>query len=147
MPDTRPKIHSLIVPYNLDSNLDKECVLSASNAIIYLPFWPSLKTLSIRNLIILSSPICRTNKVVKVTGGAFVPYDYLILCTGQQFQVPVPTGADISTLVTTSEVTMPKVSRYTGALPSSVFTITTERDCDNALSYIRGDFLAGQGGL
>ena len=74
-----------------------------------------------------------------------MPYDYLILCTGQQFQVPVPTGADISTLVTTSEVTMPKVSRYTGPLPSSVFTITTERDCDNALNYIRGDFLAGQG--
>ncbi|KAL9958773.1 hypothetical protein ACROYT_G035833 [Oculina patagonica] len=87
----------------------------------------------------------RTNKVIKVTGGAFVPYDYLILCTGQQFQVPVPTGADISTLVTTSEVTMPKVSRYTGPLPSTVFTITTERDCENVLNFIRGDFLTGQG--
>lgn len=80
-----------------------------------------------------------------MTGGSFVPYDYLILCTGQQFQIPVPTGADISTLVTTSEVTMPKVSRYTGPLPSTIFTITTERDCENALNYIRGDFLAGQG--
>ena len=89
--------------------------------------------------------ICRTNKVVQVTGGAFVPYDYLILCTGQQFQIPVPTGADISTLVTTSEVTMPKVSRYTGPLPSAIFTITTERDCENALNYIRGDMLSGQG--
>lgn len=87
----------------------------------------------------------RTNKVVKVTGGAFVPYDYLILCTGRQFQVPVPTGADISTLVTTSEVTMPKVSRYMGPLPSTVFTITTEKDCENALRYIRGEFLSGQG--
>ena len=82
-----------------------------------------------------------------MTGGAFVPYDYLILCTGQQFQVPVPTGADISTLVTTSEVMMPKASRYTGPLPSTVFTITTERDCENALNYVRGDFLAGQGKL
>lgn len=87
----------------------------------------------------------RTNKVVKVTGGAFVPYDYLILCTGRQFQVPVPTGADISTLVTTSEVTMPKVSRYMGPLPSTVFTITTEKDCENALRYIRGEFLSRQG--
>ncbi|CAH3017155.1 unnamed protein product [Porites evermanni] len=87
----------------------------------------------------------RTNKVVKVTGGAFIPYDYLILCTGQQFQIPVPTDADISTLVTTSEVTMPKVSRYTGPLPSTVFTINTERDCENALNYIRGSFLEGQG--
>lgn len=83
--------------------------------------------------------------MVKVTGGAFIPYDYLILCTGQQFQIPVPTDADISTLVTTSEVTMPKVSRYTGRLPSTVFTINTERDCENALNYIRGSFLEGQG--
>lgn len=90
-------------------------------------------------------PYYRTNKVVKVTGGAFVPYDYLILCTGKQFQVPVPTGADISTLVTTSEVTMPKVSRYVGPLPSTVFTITTEKDCEDALRYIRGEFLSGQG--
>lgn len=74
-----------------------------------------------------------------------MPYDYLILCTGKQFQVPVPTGADISTLVTTSEVTMPKVSRYMGPLPSTIFTITTETDCENALRYIRGDFVSGQG--
>ena len=89
----------------------------------------------------------RTNKFIKVSGGTFVPYDYLILCTGQQFQIPVPTGADISTLVTTSEVAIPKVPRYTGPLPSAVFTITTERDCEKALSYIRGDLLAGSGRL
>lgn len=89
----------------------------------------------------------RTNKVIKVSGEAFVPYDYLILCTGQQFQIPVPTGADISTLVTTSEVTIPKVPRYTGPLPSAIFTITTERDCENALNFIRGDFLVGSGRL
>ena len=89
----------------------------------------------------------RTNKFIKVSGGTFVPYDYLILCTGQQFQIPVPTGADISTLVTTSEVVIPKVSRYTGPLPSAIFTITTERDCENALNYIRGDFLTGSGRL
>ena len=89
----------------------------------------------------------RTNKFITVSGGTFVPYDYLILCTGQQFQIPVPTGADISTLVTTSEVAIPKVPRYTGPLPSAVFTITTERDCEKALSYIRGDFLAGSGRL
>lgn len=87
----------------------------------------------------------RTNKVVKVSEGAFIPYDYLILCTGQQFQVPVPTGADISTLVTTSEVTIPQVSRYTGPLPSSVFTVNTEKDCENVLSFIRGEFLTGEG--
>ena len=89
--------------------------------------------------------IYRTNKVVKVSEGAFIPYDYLILCTGQQFQVPVPTGADISTLVTTSEVTIPQVSRYTGPLPSSVFTVNTEKDCENVLSFIRGEFLTGEG--
>ena len=33
MPDTHPKIHSLIVPYSLDFNLFKECVLTTSNAI------------------------------------------------------------------------------------------------------------------
>lgn len=87
----------------------------------------------------------RTNKVVKVSEGAFVPYDYLILCTGQQFQIPVPSGADISTLVTTSEVTKPQVSRYMGPLPSTVFTVNTERDCENVLNFIRGEFLTGEG--
>ncbi|KAK7103337.1 cilia- and flagella-associated protein 61-like [Littorina saxatilis] len=42
----------------------------------------------------------RKKKFVVVDGAYQVPYDHLVLCTGQQFQVPAPTGADIDTGVT-----------------------------------------------
>ena len=53
--------------------------------------------------------ICRVNKQVIISNGRKVPYDHLLLCTGQQFQYPVPTGADINQLVTTSEATKQKL--------------------------------------
>ena len=126
--------------------LDALCFLKHPNAKSQLSVLESSQTFFLFFLFwVCFIVIYRTNKVVKVSEGAFIPYDYLILFTGQQFQVPVPTGADISTLVTTSEVTIPQVSRYTGPLPSSVFTVNTEKDCENVLSFIRGEFLTGEG--
>ena len=53
----------------------------------------------------------RVNKQIILSNGKEVPYDHLILCTGQQFQYPVPTGVDITSLVTTSEAKKQKKSK------------------------------------
>ncbi|XP_025103771.1 cilia- and flagella-associated protein 61-like isoform X2 [Pomacea canaliculata] len=39
--------------------------------------------------------IDRKKKIVTVDGKYQVPFDHLVLCTGQQFYVPAPTGADV----------------------------------------------------
>ena len=38
-----------------------------------------------------------------------VPYDQLLLCTGQQYHLAVPTDADVEELVTTSEALQKKI--------------------------------------
>ena len=77
--------------------------------------------------------------------GHKVPYDYLLLCTGQQFTIPIPTGADISTLVTTSEVPLPESAVYRGTLPMNVLTINSDKECEVVLTWIRQQFLNSQG--
>ncbi|EDO37268.1 predicted protein [Nematostella vectensis] len=89
--------------------------------------------------------IDRTNKILKVSGGFGVPYDYLVICTGQQFQVPAPTGADISTLVTTSEVPRPRTAVYRGMLPDNVFTVNSHGDCAKVVKWVNNYFLNSQG--
>ena len=58
---------------------------------------------------------CRVNKQVLLSNGKQVPYDQLLLCTGQQFQYPVPTGADITKLLTTYEAKKDKQSQVFNA--------------------------------
>ena len=84
--------------------------------------------------------------MVEVTGSHNVPYDYLILCTGQQYQVPVPSGVDISTLITTSELPPQTKKRFDGPLPGNVYTLNTERDYDQLLTWVKRDFQKDQGG-
>lgn len=85
--------------------------------------------------------------VVELSGGSSVPYDYLVLCTGQQFQVPFPTGADISSLVTTSEVPLPQTPIFKGPLPPTVFTVNSETDCEKVVSWTKEHFLDSPGKL
>lgn len=51
--------------------------------------------------------------MVMVNGGQKVPYDHLLLCTGQQFYTAVPTGANVDDLLTTSEALMVKLPQVT----------------------------------
>uniref|UniRef100_A0A8C4P8K9 Cilia and flagella associated protein 61 n=1 Tax=Dromaius novaehollandiae TaxID=8790 RepID=A0A8C4P8K9_DRONO len=73
--------------------------------------------------------INRAAKHVVVSKGKKVPYDHLVLCTGQQYQVPCPTGADISKLPTNREVTRKCQQRYTGKVPSNLFILCDDQDC------------------
>ncbi|XP_063079236.1 cilia- and flagella-associated protein 61 [Engraulis encrasicolus] len=90
--------------------------------------------------------IDRVSKHVLVTGDRKVPYDHLILCTGEQYQVPCPTGVDISSSVAPRSETPPQPSeRYTGPLPSNLFTLNDELDCQNAYSWLFENFLRQTG--
>lgn len=89
--------------------------------------------------------LTRSDKVIRTSGGHQVPYDYLVLCCGQQFQIAVPNGADINTLVTTAEVPRPRELVYRGKLPGNVFTINSHRDVQDTLRWIETSFARNEG--
>uniref|UniRef100_A0A7M4EU95 Cilia and flagella associated protein 61 n=1 Tax=Crocodylus porosus TaxID=8502 RepID=A0A7M4EU95_CROPO len=79
--------------------------------------------------------IDRAAKHVVVSKGKKVPYDHLVLCTGQQYQVPCPTGADITKLLTNREVTKSYKQRYTGKVPTNLFILHDDQDCLKAIFF------------
>nr|XP_034957877.1 cilia- and flagella-associated protein 61 [Zootoca vivipara] len=81
--------------------------------------------------------IDRAAKHVLVSNGRKVPYDHLILCAGQQYQAPCPTGADIKKLFTNREVSTNYKQRYTGVVPSNLFAISDDEDAFIAMKYLK----------
>lgn len=89
--------------------------------------------------------IDRVHKVITTLQGHHVPYDYLLLCCGQQFEIAIPSGADISTLVTTAEVQSHRDPVFKGPLPDNVFTINAEQDAHEIMQWIENTFVDGEG--
>ncbi|XP_038661884.1 cilia- and flagella-associated protein 61 isoform X1 [Scyliorhinus canicula] len=81
--------------------------------------------------------IDRAAKHVLVTGDTKVPYEHLILCTGEQYQVPCPTGVDIKEMLTNEDVTVDPDQQFMGKVPSNLFVLNTDTDCENALHWLR----------
>ncbi|XP_061443815.1 cilia- and flagella-associated protein 61 isoform X3 [Rhineura floridana] len=81
--------------------------------------------------------IDRSAKHVVVSNGRKVPYDHLVLCTGQQYQVACPTGADIKKLFTNREVSENSNQRYTGIVPSNLFAISDDEDAFIAMKWLK----------
>eukprot|EP00794_Sanderia_malayensis_P017621 gene17621-19375_t len=92
--------------------------------------------------------IDRVNKNVVINNERHIPYDHLLLCTGQQFQYPVPTGVDITTLATTSEALLKKLPKvYKGFLPSGVIRLNHESELNAALKWVKEDSHSSKGAL
>ncbi|XP_036406486.1 cilia- and flagella-associated protein 61 [Megalops cyprinoides] len=89
--------------------------------------------------------INRADKHVVVYGGRRVPYDHLILCTGTQYQVPCPTGADVSQPTTNGDVTAQPHQRYPGPLPSNLLTLNDTHDCLEAHRWLQENFVDLEG--
>ncbi|XP_041588490.1 cilia- and flagella-associated protein 61 isoform X4 [Vulpes lagopus] len=91
--------------------------------------------------------IDRAAKHVVVSKEEIVLYDHLILCTGQQYQVPCPTGADINQHLTNREIPNSGKQRYTDKVPCNHFTLNDEEDCCKALSWIRSNSIITEGNI
>ncbi|KAM6163775.1 cilia- and flagella-associated protein 61 [Rhynchocyon petersi] len=91
--------------------------------------------------------IDRAAKHVVVSHGEVVLYDHLVLCTGQQYQVPCPTGADISQHLTNREIPSSGKQRYTDIIPCNHFTLNDEEDCCKALAWIKNHSITTEGNV
>ncbi|XP_012612815.2 cilia- and flagella-associated protein 61 [Microcebus murinus] len=91
--------------------------------------------------------IDRAAKHIVLSKGEIVLYDHLILCTGQQYQVPCPIGADINQHPTNREVQNSSKQRYTGKVPCNHFTLNEEEDCYRALAWIRKKSITTEGNV
>lgn len=88
--------------------------------------------------------IDRKKKIVKVTDNTQVPYDHLILCTGEQYQIPAPTGADVENGATNAKLPNSPDRRYMGAKPKNLFTINDAYDAAVALYWIENNLIKNQ---
>ncbi|NWJ06557.1 CFA61 protein, partial [Crypturellus undulatus] len=91
--------------------------------------------------------INRAAKHVVVSKGKKVPYDHLVLCTGQQYQVPCPTGADSNKLPANQEVEEKRQQRYTGKVPSNVFILRDDQDCLEAMRWLQENAVNSEGNV
>ncbi|NXX77257.1 CFA61 protein, partial [Urocolius indicus] len=91
--------------------------------------------------------INRTAKYVVVSKEKKIPYDYLVLCTGQQYQALSPTGADLSKLPTNREVRSRWPQRYTGKVPSNHFTLNDSQDCLKAEHWLKENVVNSEGNV
>ncbi|XP_019329974.1 PREDICTED: cilia- and flagella-associated protein 61 [Aptenodytes forsteri] len=91
--------------------------------------------------------INRAAKYVVVSKEKKVPYDYLVLCTGQKYQVLSPTGADISKLPTNREAVSKWPQRYTGKVPCNHFTLNDDQDCLKAMHWLKENLVNSEGNI
>ncbi|XP_060547144.1 cilia- and flagella-associated protein 61 [Pantherophis guttatus] len=91
--------------------------------------------------------INRSAKHITVSKEKKVPYDHLILCTGQQYQVPCPSGADIKKLLTNREVSTNYKQRYIGVVPSNLFIISDDEDALAAMKWLKEKVIDSTGNI
>ncbi|NXN88874.1 CFA61 protein, partial [Bombycilla garrulus] len=83
--------------------------------------------------------INRSAKYVVVSKEQKVPYDYLVLCTGQSYQALAPTGAD------TGEIPSSWPQRYPDKVPSNLFTLNDAQDCLEAAHWLEENLVSSRG--
>ncbi|XP_052767765.1 cilia- and flagella-associated protein 61-like [Mya arenaria] len=83
--------------------------------------------------------IDRKKKFVQIDGSTRVPYDHLVLCTGEQYQVPMPTNADVNAGTTNDKLPCDPNRRFTGERPRNLFTVNDAYEAAVALYWIENN--------
>ncbi|XP_066480576.1 cilia- and flagella-associated protein 61 [Tiliqua scincoides] len=91
--------------------------------------------------------IDRSAKHVIVSKDRKVPYDHLVLCTGQQYQAPCPSGANIKELLTNREVLKTGKQIYTGVVPCNLFTLCDDEDALMAMKWLKEKVTCSSGNV
>ncbi|XP_057303252.1 cilia- and flagella-associated protein 61-like isoform X1 [Hydractinia symbiolongicarpus] len=85
--------------------------------------------------------IDRKNKCLTIDGSHKVPYDQLLLCTGEQYHATIPTGADVEQLVTTSEAVQIKRRQPPEVFkPENVFVLNDLQQCFQVQEWLKNSF-------
>ncbi|KAM4770899.1 cilia- and flagella-associated protein 61 [Rhinophrynus dorsalis] len=136
------------LPGNYSPDISKDCGFLASSHCYNDKDYALMSLRSWVNVVVgKMTGIDRAAKFVIVSNDRKVPYDHLILCTGQQYQVPCPTRADISKLLTNREVPDCSRQRYIGKIPSNLFTLNDGQDCLTAMKYVKDNVVKQEGNV
>jgi len=86
---------------------------------------------------------------VIVNGRFVVPYDHLILCNGSQYNVPQPTGLDVSAGATNSDLEHPEKPQPEltagSMLPKNVFVVNDAYEAAVFLYWLESNVLDAGG--
>ncbi|ESO06870.1 hypothetical protein HELRODRAFT_77249 [Helobdella robusta] len=86
--------------------------------------------------------INRQNKMLTVNHRTYVPYDYLILCTGTQYLVTCPIEMDPAGVAKSSaHINTPPGRQFLGHMPRAIFTINDPSDADKLICFLNENFL------
>uniref|UniRef100_A0A671LKJ3 Si:zfos-223e1.2 n=1 Tax=Sinocyclocheilus anshuiensis TaxID=1608454 RepID=A0A671LKJ3_9TELE len=85
--------------------------------------------------------IDREAKHVELMENGKVKYDYLILCTGLQYQMPSLTSTDAITQKTNSLNPNQPRHRHTRPVPSNLFTLNDQHDCSHVHQWLMDNFV------
>ena len=89
----------------------------------------------------------RQKKHVVVDGTFIVPYDHVILCTGVQYQLPKPTGLDVGSGATNSDIECPErpQPRLLGPAPKNMFVVNDAYEAAIVLYWLENNLLMANG--
>jgi hypothetical protein len=150
-----PHLHfnnlTIVSPHGLPGDMPKDeqrdLMLSTSHCYTHEEYAKIALQASVNVVYGTMTAIDRKKKFVRVSGNTSVPYHHLILCTGEQYQVPMPTGADVQSGVTNANLPNSPDRRNMGVKPKNLFLVNDTYDSAVCLYWIENRLAKNQSKL
>ncbi|RXN32241.1 cilia- and flagella-associated 61 [Labeo rohita] len=117
-----------------DLFLHSHCYSDQDQARLSLRSWISVVTGKMK-------AIDREAKHVELMENGKVQYDYLILCTGLQYQMPSITSTEATTQKSNSMNPHQPRHRHRQPVPSNLFTLNDQHDCSHVHQWLMDNFV------